>query len=503
MIPKGESARLGSEEGRMNKTNSVAGRVFLFVTLALAIAAPLRRATGQEAPATPEAKPSVELVQPWAQAAPGQSQAGQSSATESAPPVTITLRDALDRARKNDPQYLAALGDARIAREDSIQARAAMLPTVSDASAFLNTQGTGVPGVAEGRFVTNDGVHVYRQWAVLHEDLSPNTYLLGGVHRAAVGEAIAKAKSEIARRGLTVTVNKTYYALAAAERKYATAQQAFDQTQQFFKRTQDIERAGQAAHSDVVKAEIQYRQQEQAFEEARLAMENARLDLAVLLFPTLNENFTIVDDMDSPQPLPPFPEVQALAGRENPEVRLATESMRQATLDVSAAKSAFLPSLAIDADYGIESNHFAVHSVWATHPETGPIPSLGYFLTASMTFPIWDWGTLRSKVRQTELRQEQARASLSQTQRQLLSQLYASYNEANVARSAVESSRHTADLAAESLRLVHLRYQGGESTALEVVDAQSTLTSTRNAYADSELRYRVALATLQTLTGTF
>ena len=58
------------------------------------------------------------------------------------------------------------------------------------------------------------------------------------------------------------------------------------------------------------------------------------------------------------------------------------------------------------------------------------------------------------------------------------------------------------DLAVESLRLTKLRYQGGEATALEVVDAQNTSVQARNAYADGEARYRVALAGLQTLTGT-
>jgi outer membrane protein TolC len=61
----------------------------------------------------------------------------------------------------------------------------------------------------------------------------------------------------------------------------------------------------------------------------------------------------------------------------------------------------------------------------------------------------------------------------------------------------------TAALAAESLRLTTLRYQAGEATALEVVDAQNTLATTRNNLDDGETRYRVALANLQTLTGPF
>jgi outer membrane protein TolC len=56
-------------------------------------------------------------------------------------------------------------------------------------------------------------------------------------------------------------------------------------------------------------------------------------------------------------------------------------------------------------------------------------------------------------------------------------------------------------MAAESLRLTNLRYQSGEATVLEVVDAQNTLTQASNAYDDGQVRYRVAMANLQTLTG--
>ena len=54
---------------------------------------------------------------------------------------------------------------------------------------------------------------------------------------------------------------------------------------------------------------------------------------------------------------------------------------------------------------------------------------------------------------------------------------------------------------AESLRLTTLRYQGGEATVLEVVDAQTTAAQAANTYEDGAVRYRVALANLQTLTG--
>lgn len=417
------------------------------------------------------------------------------------PPVTITLTDAIARAKKVDSQYLSVVGGAKNAHDDTLQSRNSMLPQAAAVSQFLGTQGNGKDSI--GRFVTQDGVHVYRAWGAFHQDLSPNTYLATGYRRAKAAEAVAKAKAEIARRGLTVTVTKNYYALITAQRNLAATQQALDQSQHFFKITQDAERAGQAAHADVLRAQIQIEQQQQVFNEANLAMDDARLNLAVLLFPTLDENFTIVDDLDAPAPLPVFAEAEAMAMKDNPDLRVATESVREANLDVTAAKGAFLPSFSIETDYGIEANSFALRSVIPADRTLGPLPNLGYFITAGVTIPVWDWGTLRSKLRQSETNREQARAELSQTQRETLANLYAAYNEASVARQAVESSRRIAADAAESLRLSELRYQGGESTALEVVDSQNVLTQARTSYDDAQMRYRVALATLQTFTGSF
>jgi outer membrane protein TolC len=459
----------------------------------LTVAGATSQAHAQEPSATDENKPAAEaqlqLVQP-----PG--------ANNAVPPVTITLQDAIERARKNDTQFLAAVNGAKSSREDRLQARNAILPQFSYTSQALLTQGNG-GRTNVGRFVTNDGVHVYRSWGVLHEDLSPNNYMGTAYRRAGAAAAIANAEAEIAKRGLTVTVTKFYYAVLDSQRKYATAQSALDTAKHFYDITQDAERVGQVAHSDVVQAEIQYRQLEQAFQDAQLAMEGARMDLAVLLFPTMNENFSVVDDLDTPVALPPFAEAEKMAGHENPELRAAMETLRSANLDVTAAKGAFLPAFFVDADYGIEANAFALHSENIQDRGPGVLPNLGYFVTVGVNVPVWDWGTMRSKLHQSELKREQARAELSQAQRQLVNNLYGSYNDAMVARAAVEESRHTAELAAESLRLIGLRYQAGASTALEVVSAESTLTQARNSYDDAQVRYRVALATLQTVTGNF
>src|SRR3989475_1477095 len=385
-----------------------------------------------------------------------------------APPPVITLQDALDRAKQVDAQYQLAIADATVAREDRIQAKSALFPSASHTTQYLGTQGNGT--LPSGRFVTNDGVHVYRSWGILHQDINPNTFFKSSYRRAQAVEALAAARVEIAQRGLAVTVTRNYYALATSQRKYGTAQQSFQQAQRFLQISQQQENAGQVAHSDVVKAQIQYEQQRQNLQEATLGMGNSRLNLAVLLFPDLDENFVVVDDLGSAQTLPPFPEIQDLGARQNPDLRVAQEALRAATQDVHIARNALLPSIAIDGNYGIEANAFALHSTVAAFPEAGRLPNLGYFIDARFNLPIFDWGQRRSKVRQAEYREKQAQVQLTQTQRQLGTNLYLFYNEALTARASVDTLRRTADLATESLRLINLRYQAAESTALEVVE---------------------------------
>ncbi len=257
------------------------------------------------------------------------------------------------------------------------------------------------------------------------------------------------------------------------------------------------------AHSDVVKAQLQMVTQKQALEDARLAVENARLDLAVLLSKDFDENFSVVDDLDVAPALPTLDDVNTMVKRENPAMGAAIEAMRAASLDVKLARQAYLPTLTVDAVYGIEANAFALHSTVAANKDVGPLPNLGYFVTASLNIPVWDWGIRRSTLNQAELKKAEAEVDLNAAQRTLMRNLRGYYDEARVSRQQVDLLRSAVDLSSENLRLNTLRYQSGDATILELEDAQTAIIKSRNANDDAIVLYRFAICTLQTLTGTF
>jgi len=225
---------------------------------------------------------------------------------------------------------------------------------------------------------------------------------------------------------------------------------------------------------------------------------NARLDFSVLIFKDFNDNFEVEEDLHAPVALPTLAEVQQRAARDNPDVRAALETVRESNHDVFGSRAGYLPSLTFDYFYGIDATRFAVNSV---APNGQKFSNLGSSAVASLNIPIWNWGTTQSRVKQAELRRDQAKRELSLAQRKLLAEIRSLYAEAETAFNELEGLNRSAQLAEESLRLVTLRYKNGESTVLEVVDAQTTFAQANAAYHDGAVRYRVSLANLQTLTG--
>src|SRR5271166_1504185 len=406
-------------------------------------------------------------------------------------PVVLSLADALTRARTNSPQFQGAVTDLGLAREDRYQARAALLPGVDYNNSFIYTQGNGT---ATGRFISSNGVHEYISQGVAHEAIGPAQVL--DYQRTAAAHALAKARAEVAARGLTVTVVQAFYGVLAAQTRTVNAERAFGEGQHFLELSQKLEEGGEVAHSDTIKAQLQANDLHRARDEAKLAEQNARLSLAVLVFPNFFQDFTLVNDLSATPALPPMNELQEMAARNNPELQAAFAALSVANKQVGVARAGYWPTLSVDMFYGIDANQFA---------KRGPdgLQNLGYAGAATLNIPVWNWGTTQSKVRQAELQRHQAQVELSAAQRQAIADLQSFYAEARLSYQQLQTLAQTAELAEQSLRLTNLRYQAGEASALEVVDAQNTLTAAGNSHHDGEARYHLAIANLQTLTGAF
>src|SRR5258707_12982137 len=131
--------------------------------------------------------------------------------------------------------------------------------------------------------------------------------------RGMAAEAVAKAKADLAARGIVATVVQDYYAVVIAQRKLANSQKSLDDARKFLDLTQKQEQGGEAAHADVVKAQLQVQQRERDVADAHQAIDKARVTLAVVIFPDFRMDYTVEDDLADALRLGPFNEVQDLA----------------------------------------------------------------------------------------------------------------------------------------------------------------------------------------------
>ncbi len=406
--------------------------------------------------------------------------------------VTIDIKTALERARSYSPQFLSASVSVDLARIDRYLAKTAFYPSAEYHNQFIYTQGNGTP---EGIFVGNNGVHEYISQGVVHQDI----FLPGRLaeyRRSIAAETVAAAKRDVVVRGIVTTVFQNYYGIATAQRHFTNAQHSLEEARRFMAITEKLERGGEVAHADFVKAQLTVQQRERDLQDSQFAVEKNKIALAILIFPDFTTDFVVVDDLGSAPTLADFNQIQARANEASPDLRAAQATLNQEEHGIAVARSAYLPSFSLEYFFGIDAPQFAAR-------DREGFQRLGSGAQATLNIPIFDWWATRSKIRQAELKKKQAQLDLVLTQRELNSTLRSAYLEAQTSFAQIDSLKRSLDLSGESLRLTNLRYEAGESTVLEVVDAQSTLAQARNAYDDGLSRYRLALATIQTLTGSY
>ncbi len=434
--------------------------------------------------------------------------AGQTAAQPTAEAVTgLTLGDAVRRAESNEPTFAAAFAERRATALERKDARAGLLPSATFHNNFLFTESNhthtdlGAPGgtfSTQGTiqqslpvFIANNSIHEYYSQGVVNETLG--LAQIGAVRLADANAARAAAELEVARRGLVSTVVGLYYGLGSGSQKVVVAQRALDEANRFVDVTKKREAAREVAHADVIKAQLSQQGRERELADTKLAAEKARLELGVLLFPDPTTAYALAPAA-APPVLPDRAGVNALARANNPELRSALASVQVSGAETLNAQAALLPDLALNFTYGIDAPQFA---------RTGPsgARNLGYSASATVDLPLWDWLTTERKVKEAHIRADAAKVALTNAQRRLIADLAELYAEADIARQQLASLDQSVVDSRESLRLTNLRYINGESTVLEVVDAQNTLIAAEDAQLDGEVRYQTAFAQLETLTG--
>jgi outer membrane protein TolC len=254
--------------------------------------------------------------------------------------------------------------------------------------------------------------------------------------------------------------------------------------QQFAGRTQLLEKKGEAARADVVRASAEVAFLQQARLAAALDASLANQELAAFWTNDVSTPLLVVDLLDQP----PAPPPQAEAPRARPELALLEAQRKAFEAEARGAHAARYPQGTIAAQYGVDSNRLD----WQDR---------GYAVMVGLSVPIFDWSAAASSARALSLQAEQlgveaqiSRRAYSREYQAASERVRGLYEQIAVARAQVE-------LADENLRLSRVRYEGGEGLALEVVTAQAQVAQARGNYYQAMAGHLKARADLAIAAG--
>jgi multidrug efflux system outer membrane protein len=168
-----------------------------------------------------------------------------------------------------------------------------------------------------------------------------------------------------------------------------------------------------------------------------------------------------------------------------PDVQAAEARLRAAGARVDAARAAYFPSISLTAELGRESTALS---------QLTDAPSLIWGVVASLTQPIWNAGRIAASNDAAKARELQAeldyRDSVAGAFKEARDALGA-YSETRVSLQSAVQRAQAFERAAE---LTRLRYNGGEASRLDVINAERLSLTARAQSADAQRALAAAQA---------
>lgn len=400
----------------------------------------------------------------------------------------LSLESAVQMALANNPEIAATTWEVEAAKEKLSGAKAARWPILSAEALYQRNQNdqrltaaryNGEPGIFDDDISKADVVlkiPLYSGGKVTSEIKTAELLHLAETKR------LARTREE-----LVFNVSSTYFAMLGQRGVIRAVEQSIDAMEGHVKRIKALETMRKAAPVDVMRTEVRVAELRQSLIRENNSLAVGKRLLANLLG-TRDATWSVSGELALPGPLPEDGEsLIAMAMEMRPDYLAAKDRLEAQAHKVDTVKSGKLPVVSLLGGYG---------GRMAGTTETEDAGAVGIALSV----PIFDGGRVDALVRQEKAVLAAARERLTKLELQIRQDVETALLNCDASDRQLEVARQSVGLAEEVLRIERLKYEMGRGTALDVLDAQSSLlqacTNVARAMVDSNIsRTRLTLAT--------
>lgn len=384
---------------------------------------------------------------------------------------TWTLKMCLDYALENNIQLQQSRNDYLSGLEDTQEAKAALLPSLS-ASA---TQGyTNYPSTNVEERNSYTGTYGLNAGLTLFE---------GGKLRTAVKEqqlqnridalTVSESENDI-RIALVEAYMQALYAAEAVEVAAGTAEVSRAQRD----RAEEMWRAGAISKVDFAQLESQYAGDRYQVVVAQATLDDYKLQLKQLLELDITEEMNLAAPAEGEetvlQPLPSKTTVYAAALNAMPQIERGRLGVEAAELGVRQARAGFYPSVSLTAGLGTGhmsgDNYQSGSQIWNRFNEN---------VALSVNIPIFSNRKNRTAVNKARIAVSNSRLEQLGIEKELLRQVESAYLNAVSAQSQYAAAKQKERYAQQSYDLTDEQFRVGRKNTVELITAQNELSSAR------------------------
>jgi outer membrane protein TolC len=414
--------------------------------------------------------------------------------TVSSTPLALTLHGAIDRGLKANLGLLVSDSTSEAVRGQRLQALSALLPqfnaqageTVEQSS--LKTIGFNFkfPGVSIptilGPFHYTD-VRAYGSWTAYDYTARKNL-------RSAEENRRAAQLSVMDARDLVVQATASAYLQIIADASRVEAIRAQVETAQaLYDRTNDQQRAGTAAGIDVLRSQVELKQQQQRLLAQTNQFDKDKLALSRVIGLPAGQEFNLSETAPF-SPLTSLTRAQALAAAmaQRPDYQSNQARVRAAEEAFKAAHGQRYPTADVSANYG---------DVGTTLAE-----SHGTFtVVASAKINLFDGGKITSDMIQAKAALKQRQDELADLAGQIDYQVRTAFLDIRTAADQVTVARDSLDLANQTLTQSRDRFVAGVTDNIEVVQAQESVATANDDLISALFAHNLAKVSLARALG--
>lgn len=377
-----------------------------------------------------------------------------------------TLKQAMASAYANNPQILSALLDIKSTAEGIALAKSGLRPNIGMG---LGAEGD-FKGGGSGGYVTSQSFTIGLSYK---QTLFDNYKTDAQVEQARAATEISKHALRNAEQNVLLNVVQAYMNVIRDQQLVALRAENVEFYQTQVKSADDRLRIGEGTKIDVSQAQARLAQGQAAYQAAlaNLQTSQASYQRWVGHKPSgLSADFKFGGLM--PKSLD---RAIDLAETGHPAILMARASIRAAQAGLDVAKATFGPSLTLDGSLGGATTFSSMNPAGSNVGTTGTSGSL----RLSLSIPFYAGGALGAQVRKANVGQVKSEVDALSTRDELREAIIKSWASLQAASAQIDAATSALDAGQLALEGVIQERDVGQRTTLDVLNAQSELTTTR------------------------